>query len=225
MKTKIIVLSVLMSLTIVAKAQFSQFHAGIAFPSGKFADGDNVSSLFSSGKGMAAMGFTVGYKYYAPLSVENMSLVFGIEAFYNGLNSDAKEELEDDGWNDITFPKYLNFPVSFGLNYAVPLHENIKLYGEAAVGANFSIPTNLTLADQPGLEDRTYKFTSAFGFAYGLEGGLFIRNKYSIGLRYNNLGSYKYKYKIDYEKAETKEGKFSKALPVVNISLCLGILF
>jgi hypothetical protein len=263
MKKTIIIFSVLAGLAITAQAQFSQFHVGLAFPSGKFAEDITLSSsssqsntvdiaanafnAFERGNGFAATGFTVGYKYYSPLSVQNLSWVFGIEAFYNGLNSDLKDNIEDafnklDVDIDITYPAYINFPVTIGLNYAVPLSgEKIKLYGEAALGINYSIMTNgsanyeynKNIYDYEG----KFKFTSEFGVAYGLEGGLFINEKYSIGLRYNNLGSYKYKYETEEEyDIKTYNGiehiikdpvkrKCSKALPIVNISLCFGILF
>jgi len=225
MKRTIIILCVFMSLATMAQAQFSQFHAGLVFPSGKFGDGDENREDFYSGKGFAATGFTIGYKSYNPLEVENLSWVFGIQAFYNGINSDYKDKVEDDGWDDITFPKYLNFPATIGLNYAVPLTPTAKLYGEGAVGTNFSLPTKYSRADKPGYQDMDIKITPAFGFAYALEGGLFINNKYSVGLRYNNLGSYKYKYEVDFETAATQKEKYRKALPITNISLCVGLLF
>jgi hypothetical protein len=209
----------------MVRAQFSQFHGGIGFPSDRFADGDYFSDVLAQGRGMAALGFTAGFKLYNPLSVENLTWVFGIEAFYNGLNQDAKDGLEEKGFDDVTFPVYFNFPVTFGLNYAIPLQENVKLYGEAAVGGNFSMPTKLDFADSGNYQEMTYKFTPIFGFAYGLEGGLFLNGKYSIGLRYNNLGSYKYKYEIDYEVKSTDKEKFGKALPITVVSLCLGLLF
>jgi hypothetical protein len=225
MKKTVIIFSVFMGLAIAAQAQFSQVHAGFAFPSGKFADGERAGDILDNGKGAAAMGFTAGYKRYGPLSTENLSWVFGIEVFYNGLNSDSKDAIEDVGFKDVTFPMYFNFPVTIGLNYAIPLQEGVKLYGEAAIGGNFSMPTKMDFADRSGYQDMTYNFTSTFGFAYGLEAGLFIKNKYSVGLRYNDLGAYKYKYEIDYETNSTVKEKFGKELPIINISLCAGILF
>jgi len=59
-----------------------------------------------------------------------------------------------------------------------------------------------------------------------LEGGFFINDKYSIGLRYNNMGSYKYKYEVKAESqgyTDIEKGKLDTALSITNISLCLGI--
>ncbi len=224
MKKTVVLFSIFMLITVMAQAQFNQFHVGGVFPTGKFGDGNEKKEDLSDGKGFAATGFTIGYKRYNSLNVENLTWVIGIEAFYNGLNGDYKDDAEDY-WDDITFPVYLNFPATVGLNYAIPLAETVKIYGEGAIGANFSLPTKYSLGDQDGYQDMEYDITPAFGFAYAIEGGVFINKKYSIGLRYNNLGSYKYKYEIDYETSDTKKGKYDKALPITNISLCVGLLF
>jgi hypothetical protein len=227
MKKTAIIFSILMSLATVTQAQFSQFHVGLAFPSGKFADGEEIDDILARGKGGAATGFTAGFKYYSPLAAKNLSFVFGIEAFYNGLNSDVKDDVEDySGFDDITFPMYFNFPVTVGLNYAVPLQESIKLYGEAAVGGNFSMPTTMKYADPvDNRQEMDFVFTSMFSFSYALEGGIFINDKYCIGLRYNNLGSYKYKFEVEYQDNSDRKEKLSKAIPITNLSLCVGVLF
>ncbi|MCL2860782.1 MAG: hypothetical protein FWF46_09675 [Oscillospiraceae bacterium] len=94
------------------RQSFSQFHVGLAFPLGNFAGGNASSDGFlSAGKGFAAMGFTAGYKYYSPLPAENLSWVLGIEAFYNGINSDAKDEADKIGLDYIS-PMYFNYCLS-----------------------------------------------------------------------------------------------------------------
>lgn len=103
MKKQIVLFCVVMSLSTIVQAQFSQFHAGLAFPTGKFSDGNERKDELTDGKGFAAMGYKIGFKRYNPLSVENLSWVFCIEAFYHGLNSDYKDEVEDI-WKDVTFP-------------------------------------------------------------------------------------------------------------------------
>ena len=76
------------------RSGFSQVHVGLALPIGKFAEGKSknfedyeyAADFIPKGNGFATMGFNVGYKYFNPLSVENLSLVLGVEAYYNGLN-------------------------------------------------------------------------------------------------------------------------------------------
>ncbi|MDR1436700.1 MAG: outer membrane beta-barrel protein, partial [Candidatus Symbiothrix sp.] len=159
----------------------------------------------------------------SPLSAEKLSLVFGLDVFYNGLNSDLKDEWADDD-EDVSWPVYLNIPVTLGLNYAHPVNEAISLYGEFALGVNFSKITNYheEWTDYDGEEyEATLKFDPAFKFCYGLEAGVFINKKYSIGLRYNQLGSHKFEYKNE----DKKKDKFDKALSISNLSLSVGILF
>ena len=195
-------------------SHFSQFHAGVTFPSG--------SGLLDFGDN-AATGFTIGYKYYGSASVQNLYWVFGIEAFYNELNSDSKDALEYNDPNyDITFPKFLNFPATFGLNYSIPLSETAKIYGEGAMGLNLSMMTNTVVTFSNN--EATTKITPAFGFSYGLEGGFFFNQKFSIGVRYNNLGSYKYKYK-NYENGTLNESGRGNKLSISCTSLCVGVLF
>ena len=226
MKKTVFILGILTSLASFAQAQFSQFHVGGAFPTGKFGDGVAGSdNILGGGKGFAQAGFTIGFKHYGKLSIENLSWVFALQGFYNGINSDYKDYLEDMGFKDVSFPRYLNFPATVGINYAYPIAETVKLYGEAAVGANFSMPTKTKLRDRSGYQDMEYKITPKFGFAYGLEGGMFIKDKYSLGLRYNNLGSYKYKYEAHYENSDVKKYKFDRSLPITSVSLCAGVLF
>ena len=240
MKKIVVVFCILICFVSITQAQFSQFHVGLGIPTGKFADGDETKdNPLDGGKGFAAKGFTVGYKLYFPLNIENFSGVFGIEALYNGLNSDMKEFIEEDA-TDVTFMKYLNFPATIGINYSFLIKDNVKMYGEAAIGANYSMLTKLSAEFewndyQYGVtEGVTYTFTPILGFTYALEGGFFINNKISIGLRYNNLGSYKFKYKektteySDYNDrrySDTESGRFKKALPITTLSLCVGVLF
>jgi len=194
-----------------SRSSFSQFHVGIAAPSGNFADG-------------VAMGFTAGYKYYGSLSAENLSWVFGIGAFYNAVSASAKKALDSQfqaQYPDckITYPMFFNFPATIGLNYAIPLQETTKVYGEAAVGGNFSMPTKIQVSY--GGASATNATTPAFGFAFGVEVGVFINNKYSIGVRYNDLGSYKYKHKVTGGADYTDD----EALAISDLSICLGVLF
>jgi hypothetical protein len=226
---KIFILSLfLMGCVSVINAQFSQFHVGLALPQGDFGDGNvKKHAPFGDGVGYAATGFNIGYKYYNPLSAKNLSLVFGLDVFYNGLNSDAKDEFFDDDDVDYSLPVYLNIPVTVGLNYTHPLNDAIGLYGEFALGANFSKITNY--AEEEDDEEMSYAFDPAFTFCYGLEAGVFINKKFSIGLRYSQLGSNKFKYKWEYSDGQGNDDdddeKFDKTLSISNLSLSVGILF
>jgi opacity protein-like surface antigen len=233
---KVILTSVaIVAMTTSALAQdgFSGFqvHAGVAFPSGDFGS-ENKNKGPVDGHGHAATGFNLGFKVYAPLSSSNgLSLVFGLDGFYHGLQSDYMEDdiedVEDDG-GEVTLPKYINIPLTAGLNYAHPLNDNFNLYGEFALGVNYSKFTNSVVEYEDDDYKSTTSFNSAFGFTYGLEAGILINKKINIGLRYNNFGAYKYKYTSTVERGSNEDeddGKFDKKLPIGNLAIVLGITF
>lgn len=213
----------------VVNAQSSQIHIGGAFPAGKFGQGkEQTQTPYDNGVGFAATGLNAGYKFYTPVA-DKLSLLFGIDIFYNGLNADYKEELEDNQYPDadVTFPAYINIPVTAGLNYTYPLNNKFSIYGEGFVGLNYASATTFKAEDEN--EETTRTFESAFTFTYGLEGGITINNKYTIGLRYISLGSHKFKMttKTDYGSGnvDKTERKFKKALPISNIALTVGYKF
>lgn len=193
-------------------AQSSQFNIGLVFPSGDFSD-------------YAATGFNAGYRYYSPLSVSNLSLVYGIDVFFNDLSSDQKDYLENNNSSyDITFRKYLNVPVTIGLNYVFPVNENVGIFGEAGLGLNCSFMTNQVFKHNSSSYKETIKYDPGFNLSYGLKGGLLIQEKFMISLGYNNFGSYKYKYKrttSENKKSKGKTGRYS----VSDIALGFGIRF
>lgn len=224
MKKTLIFLFMLMGTVATMNAQSSQFHAGIGFPKGDFGDDDQSNDKASA----AAMGFNIGYKHYKSLSTPNLSFVIGLDIFYNGLKSDTKDEYEDyfDGY-DVTFPMYFNIPATVGLNYAYPVSDQVSLYGEIGVGVNGSIQTPFKIENSAYKYEQKTVYDPSFKLCYGLEGGLLIQNKYTISLRYNQLGTHKYKYKTTITSngsKDTEKGKGDKS-PISIISLTVGIKF
>lgn len=199
-----------------------QVHAGLGFPTGKFAS-DNDKYDPDEGHGHAAMGINLGGKYYQPIkSLDRLSWLVGLELFYNGLQSDYKDDIEDGSSGDFTFPKYVNLSPTAGLNYQLPMTSSFSLYGEIGVGLNYSAITNYS--KEGGSYDFTTSFKSQVGLAYGLEAGALINNNITVSLRYNGLGSYKYKYTDKYNDDES-DGKFEKSLPIELVSLAVGYRF
>jgi opacity protein-like surface antigen len=213
--------------TVAVSAQSSQAHLGVTFPGGDFGDA-------------AGTGFNVGYKYYKPLSVQNLSLVFGLDFNYNGVNSDIKDrmtkEMDEDkeaGFIDdyeLTFSKYINIPLTVGVNYTYPVNETLHAYGEFALGLNASIMTADETTRKRGSSSSKSEesFSSSFGVGFGLEAGVLVKERYNIGLRYNQLGSHKYKYEhtsIAYDGTKyTSDGK-TDSFSLNNVSIVFGIRF
>ena len=177
----------------ITNAQYFQLHGGMVYPTGDFADNDEENDK----AGYAAPGFNVGIKSYIPLSTSNFSLVFGFDFFYNGLQSKYKDEMEELFPDDNYSPSaYLNMPITVGLNYSYPLYKQLKIYGEAGLGLNYSMMTSDVIKFEEGYT--TYKdainYDNSFGFCYNLEGGFLIK-WFKLGLKYNYLGNYSYKTK------------------------------
>ena len=209
---------------LVVNAQSSQFHAGLSFPTGDFGDDDPKSEK----GGAASMGFNIGYKYYSPLPNPYLSLVFGIDIFYNDLTGDEKDRWEKNYKDyDISFSKYINAPISGGLNFTYPATEKIGVYGEFALKLNTSWLTPLTIEHNSSGAEVKQKYDPAFKICYGLEGGILINKRYTIGLQYNQFGTYKYKYKqtVEYNGNKDSEKDKTGKRPISNVTLAFGIKF
>ena len=215
-----------------------QLHGGIFLPQSDFAAGEDILGVFVEipelGFGNAALGFNLGFKVYKPISsVQNLSWFLGADVFYNGHKSDYKDYLveiaEDADW-DYRLPFYLNAPITAGINYAYPINNTYSIYGELAAGVNISKYVGISYKGEPERYNAPYKdkWDIGIGFTYGLEAGVLINNKYTIGLKYMNLGAYKYKgetvSEFD-EKTEKEKNSFLKELPISGISITAGILF
>jgi len=222
-KTLFILIIMVMGTYIVSNAQKnSQFHIGFNFPNGRFGDDDKNSSK----SGYAAMGFNIGYKHYIPLSTPNLSFVFSLDAFYNDIQSDRKDYWEDRYPSvDFNFSKYINAPAMASLNYTYPLTETLDIYGEGGLGLNCSWMTP-DVYESGNTEIKT-TYTVAFNLCYGLEAGIVIKDKFTVGLKYNQLGTYKHKYKqvtTNGSSKDTDKGKLNKQ-PISMLTLTAGIKF
>lgn len=106
--------------------------------------------------GGAGLGFNIGAQWTLSeiSAVKGLDLILSVDAFYNGLNSDLRDAVDDERdemesrsyISDFTLrtPKYLNFPLMVGLNYGTGIAPNIGIYGEVAIGANLRLITNMT---------------------------------------------------------------------------------
>lgn len=209
-----------------------QFHVGVAFPTGDFGD---------EKKGGAGTGFNVGVKYFYPINaLEGLLLTFSGDVYFNQLNSDIrdgiKKEYEDDDYDDYDdwsyrIPKYFNIPLTVGANYQYNINNDIAIFGEAGLGLNLSKMTKWKeWTEEDGYEE-TYmeKAKLSTKFCYRLEAGFLFQNKYSLSVKYNGLGSHKYKMTESWEDSDGDEEEdtytFDKALKITNVSLAFGIRF
>jgi hypothetical protein len=233
----------LLGTTALVNAQTkSELQIGLSLPQGKFG-GDNVNKLVfnnaGSKEGGASTGFHIGYKLLTPLSTEGLYWTLSANIIYNDLNSDIKDEVEED-WDDsnmdgdYTLPKYFNIPILAGLQYEKPIAENLSLYGETGIGLNV-----LKITNSSGNYEYSYyyyeskiTFKPSFSLGYKFGAGIVINNKYTIGLTYLGLGSHKIKYESESNggsyytnTSSSDEGKLKKRLNISLLNLSFGLRF
>ena len=192
-------------------------HAGAAFPMGVFGS-DNYDDEYSGG---AAVGFNLGGKYVYTLNETGLGLFIGGDFNYNGLKSNVKDDLKSafSPGVDVSFYKYINIPVTAGLNYTYKANSQVSLFGELGVGADFLKVTNMTAEANGQKVEMVFDLSTQF--AYTLGGGLVLSDKYMLGLHYYGLGDHNVggtmKYNGDSEDLDKNKIK------VRMLNLTLGI--
>lgn len=189
-----------------------EIHTGLSIPLGSFADNNYNNSIFD-GSGCAVIGVNVGVKYSYPISsIKNLSATLGVDLIQNGMSQYFKDHFQQSIDNSIDntdnnygmkinvkYCNYMNIPVLLGLNYKIPLNDKLSLYANAGLGINFSGLSDITMTPyytgsfqpQSKPQPASITFSPLSKFASQLGGGVLINNV-SIGLYYNQLGSYKF---------------------------------
>ncbi len=186
----------------------STFYIGGAFPMSDFGD-DSPSTFFmfdtDEETSAAATGLTLGLKFEKPLDAAGLSLFSSIDVMWNGLNGDIKDELEDlfDDYDkfELKSLNYINMPVMAGVKFEKGVADNMALFAEAGLGANFRFMTSLSIDYSGELyysgyyfdykATETWEFDPAVKFAYQVGAGIKINDSYTIGISYFNLGKAK----------------------------------
>jgi len=242
---KILLLAlILVGLNMFANSQEKfEIHAGTSIPTGSFADNIYENYVFA-GSGCATTGLNAGVKYLHQLSnMKGLSITLGIDLLQNGLTQDFKDQFQatiDNSINNsdnhgmkikVKYSNYINIPVLGGIHYKLPLNNKLALYAEAGLGVNFSSITDLVMSSyfvgsfQQG-QPQTAKitFTPLTRFATQIGGGILINN-FSIGLHYNQLGSYDFRGNSVSGSGSSNEISSEKELTISTYSLTAGFIF
>lgn len=213
----------------VSNAQtINEFQVGLSMPQGDFAD-DDEDDFLDYGSGAASTGIYAGYKYLSPLQTDNLFWTLSAGIMYNDLQSYIKDDLEDsydDYYDDYKLPKYINVPLSAGLQYEKLISETMKIYGEGGAGINVFKITDLYESEDD--YERTLKFSPSLKLCYKIGGGVVIQDKYTISLVYMNLGAHKVEYEEEYHydgEREKDDDRFKRELPVSSVNLTFGLRF
>ena len=100
---------------------YGSFHLGTALPISDFGS-DDLSDENAIG---AAIGFSAGVNFFFPIEAISVpgkiGILFGADAMYNGLKKDIKDYIKETygyfGLDVDTYMKYINIPISVGVNY------------------------------------------------------------------------------------------------------------
>lgn len=160
-------------------------YAGPSFPLFDFRDDGNEYS------GAAAVGLNFGGKYVYQFNENGLGIYFATELNYNGMRNEDnwKQEWEDNFQADIKFQKYINIPLTTGLNYTYKFNDKISFFGDLGIGADFLKVTNTTYEQE---SEEIVRFTNKLSteLAYKIGGGVMLNNTFIIALHYDGLGSH-----------------------------------
>lgn len=111
------------------------FHFGPSIPVLDFAS-DDINNEEAGG---AAIGLNVGLQYIYPLAESGLGIFAGIDFNYNGIKKDVKDDIEELYESlgisnaDIKYYKYINVPITAGLNYTYQADEKIGVFANAGL--------------------------------------------------------------------------------------------
>jgi hypothetical protein len=222
-KIALLIVAILGVNCVNAQTDFS-IHLGMLFPQGDFAesrmDNGQVAWGDKTNRGGAGLGFDAGMKFRFNIpSVKGLGIIASADFFLNMPNDDVKDwkedlisELEKEEYLDefsIAIPHYINVPIMVGLNYEYGINDNIKIWGEGALGLNIGTLTSFKQSfigtaeeydyyyghwyDVDVEETVKYSYSINTSLAFQFGAGFMLNDKYSLGVHYYSLGSQKIK--------------------------------
>ena len=197
-------------------------HFGPSFPVSDFA----LDDLDDDDAGGAAVGLNVGLQYIYPVSESGLGIFGGIDFNYNGLKKDVKDDIEDlwasIGINnaDVKYYKYINVPITVGLNYTYQADDKIGVFANAGLALNFLKITDMELTANGQTVTVEMDLANSIGFKIG--GGILINQKTSISIDYLGLGKHDIEGKV---KDDDSSMDFDYEQKVDLVTLTLGFKF
>lgn len=219
-------------------------HVGLASPLGSFGEAQGVLGVMQddmawnddeSTIGGAGLGFNLGVKYKLFTLKKDLNLFASADLFYNTMCSEVKNFynaiVEDkhnyyDEYYEI-LPKYINTPIMLGVDYEYSIINNIKVWGEAAMGVNLGFLTDhkygfRTSSYMIGNSDQVDNYKMNTNLAFQIGGGVKVNDKYSLGIHYYSLGSRTIKSELEYENffsGETHLGSRTETYGSINTGI------
>lgn len=199
-------------------------HFGPSFPVLDFASDD----LDDEGMSGAGVGLNIGLQYIYPLSESGLGIFGGIDFNYNGLKKDVKDDVEElyesMGINnvDIKYQKYINVPITAGLNYTFQVYDKIGVFANAGLALNFLKTTDMEVKANGQTTTSEIELANRIGFKIG--GGILINKKTAISIDYLGLGKHDIEGKVK-DKTTGYSIGFDGERKVDLLTMTLGIKF
>ena len=165
-------------------------HFGPSFPLSDFGSDD----IDQENAGGAAVGINLGLQYSYPLAQSGFGLFAGVDFNYNGLRKDVKDDAEKlyKGMGlsnlDIKFYKYINVPISAGLNYTYIADDKIGVFANAGLALNFLKMTDMVMEANSQTVTTSMDVANNLGFKVG--GGILFNKKTTMSIDYFALGKH-----------------------------------
>ena len=177
--------AVCISTSIYAQSGLS-VHLGPSFPISEF--GADFDAEDGAGAGI---GVNVGIKYLYNFSGSGLGIYGGVDFHYNGLQKKVKDDLRDDytilGLDpDIKFQKYINVPITAGLQYTYQANEKFGVFLNAGAALNFIKITDMEVDYDGQAITSEADVANNIGVKIGV--GILLHKGFSVSADYFGLG-------------------------------------
>lgn len=181
------------------KKSFSQvsasLHLGPSFPVSDFM---SLYTLDNKEVNGASIGFNISNQYIVTLSKLGFGLFGGIDFNYNDVKKESKNSIIENygamsNLIKIKHIKYINLPLSTGINYSYDKNDQIGVFINSGLVFNCLKTTNFRVSHNNSSEGTINKFQLATNFGFKIEGGILISQKIYLCFSYLGLGQHKVK--------------------------------
>ncbi|MBN1182675.1 MAG: hypothetical protein JXB49_10335 [Bacteroidales bacterium] len=226
MKMVRLYISVIMYLSMHAvcfsQAGFS-LYMGTSLPLSDFASEDmnNVEA------GGARMGFTMGLQYAYQITESGFGVFGRVDMSINAVKEDVKEASEeymnDMGiyFTEIEYYKYINIPVSIGVDYTYKVNDKLSMFADLGITANSLKLTDMEMRVSHSIVTVEFDLSNNLGGTTG--GGVLINDHLRLSADYYMLGKHELVGRM--YLGNLSEDMDLDRLPVDYLAVTLGVTF
>ncbi|HLP60382.1 MAG TPA: hypothetical protein VK186_16190 [Candidatus Deferrimicrobium sp.] len=216
--------SLFFSSTVTAQVATTRptLYGGLAIPQGDFANATNTVPK----AGFAKNGLCGGFEFGNTFNNESISGIAALSVSVNSMDQKALSsfvQTQTGSYNvSVTAGSYVTVMGLYGIKVKGPLSPTASIYGQAQAGFLFSSMPDWSITVSPSSYPSspstvTEAFDWASTIAYGFGGGLELKDKFNIGVRYIG-GSPEYTMTV---KTTTTKMRLSTSI----LQIVFGVMF